>query len=101
MTEKKKGIRAWWRRTFNGKPWNSIRTRKKTLAFAILFAVIYAIINLIMTYIGSTPDSTLTSEVFSFCKWLVGTGTSITLADKASDIVVGLRNADEESVIDE
>lgn len=101
MVEKKKGIRAWWKRTFNAKPWNTIRTRKKTLAFAIFFVVIYTIINLILTYVGSSPDGTLTTEVFSFCKWLVGTGTSITLADKASDIICQKRYSEDSEIIDE
>lgn len=98
----KRGPVAWLKKTFNAKPWNNVRTRKKTLVFAVLFAVIYTIINLIMTLFNAPPDGTLTSEVFSFCKWLVGTGTSITLADKACDTIYGMRNQDsEEEIIDE
>lgn len=95
---KKKNIFSWWKNTFNARPWNSIRTRKKILAFSILFVVIYTVVNLILTYIGYAPDGTLTTEVFSFCKWIVATGTSITLADKASDMVCQIKNSDNEYI---
>lgn len=67
---------------FNGRKWNAVRTRKKILIFTILFVIVYTAINLGMTAFSVAPDSTLTSELFSYCKWLVATGTSITLADK-------------------
>lgn len=67
---------------FNGKKWNSVRTRKKVLLFTISAVMIYTALNLLMTGFGLTPDSVLTSELFGFCKWLVVTGTSITLAEK-------------------
>lgn len=76
---------------FNGRRWNLVRTRKKILVFTILFVVGYTIINLAMTALSVTPDSTLTSELFGYCKWLVATGTSITLADK----IIPSKNSEE------
>jgi len=79
MSEKKTGK---LKKFFNGRRWNLVRTRKKILVFTILFVLIYTVIDLVMTAKQCTPDSTLTSELFSYCKWLVATGTTITLADK-------------------
>ena len=79
MGEKKQGKLKTF---FNGRRWNVVRTRKKILIFTILFVLIYTIIDLIMTIMQCTPDSTLTSELFSYCKRLVATGTTVTVVDK-------------------
>lgn len=78
---------------FNGRKWNLVRTRKKILIFTILFALVYTVVDLIMTALQCTPDSVLTSEVFSYCKWLVATGTTITLTDK----ILPRNNVDDET----
>ena len=67
----------------SNKPWKKWKTRKTTLLFSICFIVIYIIVGIIMCFTGHSLDSTLTTEVFSFFKWLTVTGCAITIAKVA------------------
>lgn len=87
MVAKKRGLRAALSRIFNGRRWNEVRTRKKMLIFSIIIVLLYTIIGIAMLWLDKVMDSTLTSEYFSYAKWLVGSGVAITLADKVSDTV--------------
>ena len=91
MVEKKKGFRAAWKRVFNGRRWNEVKTRKKMLVFSIVLIVTYTAISITMLCLDKVMDSTLTSEYFSFAKWLVVSGVAITLADKAGDTIQSFR----------
>lgn len=59
-------------------------TRKLTLWFAVFMVVFYALADMILTLVNANTgtaiyfDSTLTTEWFSFFKWLVGLGGSLT-----------------------
>jgi hypothetical protein len=53
------------------------KTTKKTLYIAIVMAVAYTTINLLLNSKTLPVDSTLTSEVFSFLKWIVATGGAL------------------------
>lgn len=80
---------------FNNKPWKEWKTRKATLVFSIFCVCLYTTICLVMSFFDKTPDTTLTSEIFDFFKWLVITGCAITIIRKNS------KQSSEESQYDE
>lgn len=65
---------------FKNKPWKEWKTRKATLIFSIFCICIYILIGIYMGFQDKILDATLTTEVFSFFKWLVITGCTITVA---------------------
>ena len=75
---------------FKDKPWKKWKTRKLTLMFSVLCVCIYIAIGIVMAYYDKMLDSTLTSEVFDFFKWLTITGCAITVAK----VVKGETNSD-------
>lgn len=68
---------------FSNKPWKEWKTRKTTLIFSIFCICLYIGIGIFMGFNDKILDSTLTSEVFGFFKWLVITGCAITIAKVA------------------
>ena len=68
---------------FSNKPWKEWKTRKATLIFSIFCICLYIGIGIFMGFNDKILDSTLTSEVFGFFKWLVITGCAITIAKVA------------------
>lgn len=87
MGAKKKGLRAFLKRTFNARRWNETRTRKKMLIFSICLVLTYTGLGIVMLWLDKAMDSTLTTEYFGYAKWLVASGVAITLTDKISDTV--------------
>ena len=81
----------------NNKPWKKWKTRKTTLIFSICFVVVYIVIGIIMGFKNLTLDSTLTTEVFSFFKWLTVTGCAITI----TKVVKGENDTDSEEFVRE
>lgn len=73
-----------------------MKTRKAILILSIVMIIGYTIANSILTWThteyGTTFyfDSTQTSEWFDFWKWVVATGTSITVAK----VIKGKTNSD-------
>lgn len=67
---------------FNNKPWKAWKTRKITLVFSIFCVCLYAMLCIVMSFFDKMPDSTLTTEIFDFFKWLVLSGCVITLAKR-------------------
>ena len=74
----------------SNKPWKEWKTRKTTLIFSVLLICIYTTIGVLMGFLDKTLDSTLTEQIFSFCKWLVLTGCAITI----SKVCKGKTNSD-------
>lgn len=70
---------------FKNKPWKEWKTRKATLVFSIFCICIYILIGVYMGLQDKVLDSTLTTEVFDFFKWLVITGCTITIAKVLKD----------------
>lgn len=79
------------------KPWKKWKTRKATLIFSIFCICVYIIIGIVMGFYDHTLDSTLTSEVFGFFKWLTVTGCAITIAKVAK----GDANSDSDESLNE
>lgn len=79
---------------FKNKPWKEWKTRKATLIFSIFCICLYIVVGIIMGFNDKMLDSTLTSEVFSFFKWLVITGCAITI----SKVFKGKTNSDSEEL---
>ncbi len=75
-----------------------MKTRKAVLILAIVMILGYSIADCVLTWLhteyGTTIyfDSTLTSEWFEFWKWVVGTGTAITVAK----VIKGDSNTDDD-----
>lgn len=69
----------------HGKP-KKLKTRNKMLIICCLMVIIYTIVDMVLGFIGISTgsqiqlDSTLTSEVFGFAKWVITTGAGITVA---------------------
>lgn len=74
------------------------KTRNRMLFVVCTFVIIYTVIEVILAFTSKAQgvalqlDSTLTSEVFSFAKWVVVTGGTITVAKT----VKGNTNSDED-----
>lgn len=74
------------------------KTRNVMLFVVCLFVILYTVIEVVMGFqsmrLGMSVqlDSTLTSEVFSFAKWVVISGATITVAKTAK----GTTNSDED-----
>lgn len=92
MLVKKKGLRAFLKRTFNARKWNETKTRKKMLIFSIFLVICYTLFGFFLLWLEKAMDSTLTTEYFGFAKWLVVSGVTITLADKTIDAVKYFKN---------
>lgn len=64
----------------------NLSTRNKLLFVVCVFVIIYTAIDIMMGFVSMPVgyiyqlDSTLTSELFGFAKWVVGTGAAITVA---------------------
>ncbi len=69
----------------HGKP-KKLKTRNKMLIICCTMVIIYTIVDMVLGFIGLSTgsqiqlDSTLTSEVFGFAKWVITTGAGITVA---------------------
>ncbi len=69
----------------HGKP-KKLKTRNKMLIICCSMVIIYTIVDMVLGFIGLSTgsqiqlDSTLTSEVFGFAKWVITTGAGITVA---------------------
>lgn len=77
-------------RLMTNKPWKEWKTRKTTLIFSVVCALTYTITGIILSFFDKSLDSTLTEQVFSFLKWLVLTGCTITIAK----VIKGRTNSD-------
>lgn len=75
---------------FKNKPWKEWKTRKLVLTFSIFCICLYVVISIILACYDKYLDSTLTSEVFEFFKWLTITGCAITI----SKVFKGNTNSD-------
>lgn len=93
---KKKGIRAFFGRVFNGKKWNETRTRKKMLFLSIGLVLLFTTIMIILLAFEKSLDSTLTEQFFGYCKWLVGGCLVLVFGDTAKDMAKILKGQDEE-----
>lgn len=69
----------------HGKP-KKLKTRNKMLLICCAMVIVYTIIDVVLGFVGLSTgtqiqlDSTLTSEVFGFAKWVITTGAGITVA---------------------
>lgn len=78
-----------------------MKTRNKLLLFVSLMVIIYTVVDIILGFVGLNTgtaiqlDSTLTSEVFGFAKWVVTTGAAITVAKT----IKGETNSDEDEPV--
>ena len=69
----------------HGKP-KKLKTRNKMLIICCLMVISYTIVDMVLGFIGISTgsqiqlDSTLTSEVFGFAKWVITAGAGITVA---------------------
>ena len=63
-----------------------VKTRDKMLIICATLVIVYTIIDITLGFVGLSTgsqiqlDSTLTSEVFGFAKWVITTGAGITVA---------------------
>lgn len=63
-----------------------VKTRDMMLIICSVMVIIYTIIDITLGFVGLNTgsqiqlDSTLTSEVFGFAKWVITTGAGITVA---------------------
>ena len=86
------------RRNRYTRPRRKQKTRNVMLFVVCLFVILYTVIEVVMGFqsmrLGMSVqlDSTLTSEVFSFAKWVVISGATITVAKTAK----GTTNSDED-----
>lgn len=75
----------------------TIKTRDMMLILCSTLVIIYTIIDIILGFVGLRTgsqiqlDSTLTTEVFGFAKWVITTGAGITVAKTLK----GYTNSDE------
>lgn len=80
------------------RPKRKQKTRNVMLFVVCLFVIAYTVIEVVMGFVSMKQgmavqlDSTLTSEVFSFAKWVVISGATITVAKTAK----GTTNSDED-----
>lgn len=70
------------KKLLNNIPWKEWKTRKFTFIFALVVFVTYTTVCMIMQSNGLLLDSTLTTEVIGFLKWVVTTGVLLVLGDK-------------------
>ena len=80
----------------SNKPWKEWRTRKFTFIFALVVFVFYTTIGIIMQANGLLLDSTLTTEVIGFLKWVVTTGVILVLGDKGIKFVKAIKGITED-----
>jgi hypothetical protein len=84
-------------RQWISRKWKKIKTRNKLLVVCCCFVIVYTAIDIVMGFVsmslGYTAqlDSTLTSNVFDFAKWVVVSGAAITVAKTCK----GNTNSDE------
>jgi hypothetical protein len=63
-----------------------MKTRNKLLLLVCILIVAYTVADIVLGFLGMQLgysiqlDSALTSEVFSFAKWIVSSGAAITIA---------------------
>lgn len=75
----------------------TVKTRDMMLILCSTLVIIYTIIDIILGFVGLKTgsqiqlDSTLTTEVFGFAKWVITTGAGITVAKTLK----GRTNSDE------
>ena len=75
----------------------TVTTRDMMLILCSILVIIYTIIDIILGFVGLKTgsqiqlDSTLTTEVFGFAKWVITTGAGITIAKTLK----GRTNSDE------
>ena len=75
----------------------TVKTRDMMLILCSVLVIIYTIIDIILGFVGLKTgsqiqlDSTLTTEVFGFAKWVITTGAGITVAKTLK----GRTNSDE------
>ena len=75
----------------------TVKTRDMMLILCSVLVIIYTIIDIILGFVGLKTgsqiqlDSTLTTEVFGFAKWVIMTGAGITVAKTLK----GRTNSDE------
>lgn len=74
------------------RPWKKWRTRKITFLFALVSFVAYVIVCIIMLSNELLLDSTLTTEVLGFLKWVVTTGCVLVIADKTTSCVKDIKS---------
>ena len=83
----------------HGKP-KKLKTRNKMLLICCAMVIVYTIVDVVLGFVGLSTgtqiqlDSTLTSEVFGFAKWVITTGAGITVAKTLK----GETNSDETEV---
>lgn len=93
---------------FNGRKWNTTRTRKKMLFLSIIMAIVCFGMECLLATSDHHIDSTLISEWFSYAKWICGGSLCISLSDIVVDkvgtivkTVKGVSDTQEENVDDE
>jgi hypothetical protein len=91
MANKKK-IQNPIKRFFNAKLWNNVKTRKIILVLSICMVVIYTVVGLILIVHKHDLNDELTTQYFSYAKWLVATGGLITVAK----VIKGATNSDDD-----
>lgn len=75
------------KKLFNNRPWKTWKTRKFSFMFSLVAFVLYSIVCIIMLSNELLLDSTLTTEVIGFLKWVVTTGCLVTIVDKGASCV--------------
>ena len=86
------------RRNRYTRPRRKQKTRNVMLFVVCTFVIAYTVVEIVMAFVSMKQgmvvqlDSTLTSEVFSFAKWVVVSGATITVAKTAK----GETNSDED-----
>ena len=79
------------------------KTRNVMLLVVCMIVILYTVVDVVMGFqsmklgMVSQLDSTLTSEVFSFAKWVVISGATITVAKTAK----GQTNSDEDETMND
>lgn len=82
------------KKLFNNRPWKAWKTRKFAFMFSLVSFVVYSIVCIIMLSNELLLDSTLTTEVIGFLKWVVTTGCLVTIVDKSASCVKAICKGD-------
>lgn len=83
------------KKLFNNRPWKTWKTRKFAFVFALVSFLVYSMICIIMLSNELLLDSTLTTEVIGFLKWVVTTGCLVTIVDKGASCVKSIYKGDD------
>ena len=92
MNDKEKECKNPIAKFFNKKLWNNIKTRKIILVLSIIMILSYTVVGLVLIVHHHDLNDELTTQYFSFAKFLVVSGAGITIAKVAK----GTTNSDDD-----